>query len=170
MADLPTSPTADAAGRERALLRHIVATLAYRGGKTLRGAPRGFGEFRLAPESRSPFEIVAHLGDLLDWAAGMVSGAPAWKPVPPASWEAAVERFYSCLAALDRSLSRQAPLGDQAEKLFQGPLADALTHVGQLAMLRRLAGAPVQGENYYRAKIAAGRVGPDQEPAVIELD
>ncbi len=153
-----------------ALLRHAVATLAYRGGKTLRGSPPGFGDFRVAPGTRTPAEILAHLGDLLDWAASQVRGKTAWRASPPLAWEQEVARFFAALAALDAQLAGGAPPDMQIEKLFQGAIADAFTHVGQLAMLRRIAGAPVRGENYGRADIAAGRVGPEQAPPALEFD
>jgi hypothetical protein len=53
-----------------------------------------------------------------------------------------------------------------AEALFQGPIADALTHVGQLAMQRRLTGAPTRGENFFVAVVTAGQVGEEQPAAV----
>jgi hypothetical protein len=96
-------------------------------------------------------------------------GRHAWKDAAPLPWDAEVARFFRGLAALDAMLASGAPLGVPAEKIFQGPVADALTHVGQLAMLRRMAGAPVRGENYYRAEIAAGRVGPEQSAARVEF-
>ena len=146
----------------RALLRHTVATLAYRAAKAVRGAPESFASHRAGPSTRAPAEILAHMGDLLDWALSMARGQQAWHVSAPLPWEAEVARFHAALAALDRQLAAPEPLGCSAERLFQGPIADALTHVGQIAMLRRLAGTPVRGENYARADIAAGRVGPDQ--------
>jgi hypothetical protein len=153
-----------------ALLRHAVATLAYRGGKTLRGSPPGFGDFRAAPGVRTPAEILAHLGDLLEWARSQAVGKAAWKAAPPLPWEQEVERFFAALAALDGQLAGGEQAGLPAEKLLQGPIADAFTHVGQLALLRRIAGSPVRGENFARADIAAGRVGPDQAPPGLEFD
>jgi hypothetical protein len=152
-------PTADA-GRE--LLRHTVATLAYRAGKVLRGAPPGFSEFRAGESARTPGQILAHLGDLFDWALSIARGDQAWKDSPVLDWEAGSRRFFDSLARFDEYLASGAPLGSPAERLFQGPVADALTHVGQIALLRRLAGSPIKGENYHKADIAAGRVGPDQ--------
>lgn len=145
-------------------LRHAVATLAYRGGKVVRGAPPTFADFRVADKTRTPLQIVAHIGDLLDWACTLARGEKTWKESPPQSWEQEVDRFFAGLHRLDGILASEPPLACPAERLFQGPIADALTHVGQLAMLRRLAGSPVKGENYYGADIAAGRVGPDQTP------
>ena len=151
-------------------LRHAVATLAYRGGKTLRGAPASFAAFAVSPATRTPAQILAHIGDLLDWALLLADGKHAWHDSTPLSWEQEVARFFRGLQALDTRLASGAALGFPAEKLFQGPIADAFTHVGQLAMLRRLAGAPIKGENYFRAEIAAGRVGPDQPAPGREFD
>jgi hypothetical protein len=161
--------TADA-DPKLALLRHTVATLAYRGGKTLRGSPPGFAELRAAPGARTSLEILAHLGDLLAWALSQARGKPEWRPAPPLPWDQQVARFFACLAALDQQLAGGAPLGLPAEKIFQGAIADAFTHVGQIAMLRRLAGAPVRDENYSRADIVAGRVGPEQAAPAVEFD
>ena len=152
------------------LLRHTVATLAYRGGKALRGAPAGFESFRAGPTTRAPGEILAHLGDLLDWALSLANGQQKWHDSPPLAWDAGADRFFGALEALDGRLADTAPLGASPEKLFQGPLADSLTHVGQIALLRRLAGAPVRGENYLRADITAGRVGADQPAPKFEFD
>jgi len=155
---------------KRGLLRHTIATLAYRGGKTLRDAPEEFGGFRVSESSRTPAQILAHIGDLLDWALTMAKGKPEWRVAPPRSWEQDTERFFDGLTALDEHLAGGLPLETSPEKVFQGPIADALTHVGQLTMLRRIAGAPIKGENYSRAKIEAGRVGADQSAPKREFD
>ena len=152
------------------LLRHTVATLAYRGGKTLRGAPAGFSDFRAAAGSRTPGEILAHVCDLFDWALKLADGTHEWHSTEPRTWEQDSARFFAALDAFDRRLASGAPTGFPAELLFQGPVADALTHVGQIAMLRRMAGAPVRGENYFRARIAAGTVGAEQPTPVVEFD
>ena len=144
------------------MLRHAVATVAYRGGKTLRDAPADFSAFTPGGEGRSAGAILAHMGDLIHWAFSMVNGKREWHDSEPDSWDVDVARFYSALSVLDTYLASNYPLHVSAENLFQGPIADALTHVGQLAMMRRLAGAPIKGENYFVAEIAAGRVGPDQ--------
>jgi hypothetical protein len=151
-------------------LRHSLATLAYRAGKTLRGVPEGFAEFRAREGTRTPGEILAHMGDLFDWALALADGKHVWHNSTPLAWEREVERFFAGLAAFDRRLASGALLAFSAEKLFQGPVADALAHTGQIAMLRRMAGAPVRGENYFRAKIAVGWVGEEQEPAAVEFD
>lgn len=150
-----------------AMLRHAVATLAYRGGKALSGAPPDFASFGAAV--RTPAQILAHIGDLLDWTLALADGRHAWRDSPPLAWNEETARFFAALEALDKRLASGGPLKAPAEKLFQGPIADALTHVGQIAMLRRLAGSPMRGENYFLAEIAAGRVGPDQAPAKVEF-
>jgi hypothetical protein len=147
---------------QREFLRHTLATLAYRGGKALRGAPADFGAFRVAEGSRTPGEVVAHLGDLLDWALSMAEGNQRWQDSQPMTWEEGVRRFHTSLQAFDDYLASSAPLVVSAESLFQGPIADALTHVGQIAYLRRIAGGPLKGENYFKAEIIAGRVGAEQ--------
>ncbi|HZT77475.1 MAG TPA: hypothetical protein VFA27_12545 [Vicinamibacterales bacterium] len=147
---------------KRSFLRHTVATVAYRGGKALRGAPPTFADYACGATSRTPARILAHVGDLFDWALSIAQGTQAWHDSAPLAWDAEVARFFDTLQRFDAFLASDAPLHDTPEKLFQGPIADALTHVGQLAMLRRLADAPIKGENYHKADIAAGRVGPEQ--------
>jgi len=147
---------------KRELLRHTVATLAYRGGKAVRNAPAEFADFRAYPSGRSAGQILAHLGDLLDWGLSIAQGKQSWKDSEPLPWEAGTARFFAALEKFDDHLASAEPLHAPAEKLFQGPVADSLTHVGQIAMLRRMAGAPIKGENYYVADIGAGRVGPEQ--------
>src|SRR5579863_5495850 len=144
------------------LLRHTVATLAYRAGKAIRGAPPDFAEFQAAPASRTPAQILAHMGDLFDWALSIANGKEEWRNANPLPWEQESARFFAALEAFDRRLASSEPLAAPAEKLFQGPIADALTHTGQLAMLRRMSGNPMRGENYFQAEIAAGRVGTEQ--------
>jgi len=150
-------------------LRHTLATLAYRAAKALRDAPPGFGAFRPSPGSRSAVEILAHMGDLCDWGTTLVRDREKWNESPPLSWDDEVARFFGCLEAFDRELASDAPLGSP-EAIFQGPIADALTHVGQLTLMRRMAASPVRGESYFRADIVAGRVGPDQSTPRREFD
>lgn len=155
---------------KRELLRHTLATLAYRGGKTLRGAPEEFSGFSACEGARRPLKILAHVGDLLYWALWMARGEYRWPEETTRSWDEEVARFFDGLAALDAFLASKEPLGNKPEKIFQGPIADALTHVGQLAMLRRMAGAQVRGENYFLAEIVAGRVGDEQAAPRKEFD
>jgi hypothetical protein len=159
-----------AAALNRQLLRHAVATVAYRGGKALRGAPNGFVEFRVGEQSRTPGEILAHISDVLDWGLTLARGAEKYRVAGPLPWDQASSRFFASLEALDAYLASDAPLACSAEKLLQAPLADALTHVGQIAMLRRLAGGPVRPENYYLAEIVAGRAGAQQAAPKLEFD
>jgi len=155
---------------KREFLRHTLATLAYRGIKAVSNAPEGFASTRVCATTRSAGEILAHIGDLLEWALSQAKGKETWRPRPPESWEAEVERFLTGLERFDDYLQGNEPLGTSAERLFQGPIADALTHVGQIATLRRLAGSPVRGENYAVAEIIAGRVGTDQSTNRREFD
>jgi hypothetical protein len=154
----------------RALFRHALATLAYRGGKAIRGAPASFAAFRVAEGTRTPAEILAHIGDLFDWALSLADGQQMWHDSTPLPWAEESARFFGALERFDERLASDVPLGCMAEKLFQGPVADALTHVGQLTMLRRLAKTPIKGENYYKADISVGRVGAEQSPPRQEFD
>jgi hypothetical protein len=147
---------------KREMLRHTLATLAYRGNKAIHGVPEGIAHFHAGGTVRTPVQILAHIGDLLDWALSMARGEPKWHDTEPGSWAAESGRFFAGLQALDQNLASGAPLQADPEHLFQGPVADALTHVGQIAILRRLAEAPIRGENYFVAQITAGVVGPDQ--------
>jgi hypothetical protein len=147
-----------------------VATVAYRGGKVLKDAPPGFSAFSAGDASRSAGQILAHLVDLFDWALSKVRGAEAWAGSPVGTWDEDAARFHAALGALDAYLASEAPLHVPAEEVFQGPVADALTHVGQIALLRRLAQAPIRGENYARAEIVAGRTGSKQAPPRREFD
>jgi hypothetical protein len=155
---------------KRELLRHTLATLAYRAAKPLRDIPPRFGKQRAGEGCRSAAEILAHVCDLLDWALSAAQGNAVWKPVEPQTFTQDTRRFFAAAQALDDYLASGAPLGCESEKLFQGPIADAMTHVGQLATLRSLAGSPVRGENYFVADITAGRVGLDQAPPNREFD
>jgi hypothetical protein len=146
------------------LLRHTVATLAYRAAKAMRGAPATFAEFRSAPGSPSAVELVAHMGDLFDWGLSMANGAGRWATATPQPWDAECARFFAALRAFDDRLAAPEPPQYELTRLFQGPIADALTHTGQLAAMRRLHGAPMTGESYNRADIAIGRVGAEQVP------
>ena len=152
------------------MLRHTVATLAYRGGKAVLNVPLDFATFRIGDTTRTPGEILAHIGDLLDWALRVAKGEYVYGESTPLPWEEEVARFFAALTDLDSYLASDAPLGYPAEKIFQGPIADALTHVGQISMLRRMAGAPVRGENYFKAEIVIGRVGPEQSTKRVEFD
>jgi hypothetical protein len=143
-------------------LRHALATLAYRGGKVMRDAPQGFADFCAGEKTRTPLQIVAHLGDLLEWGIVLARGEKNWNEAKPQAWDAEVERFFGALRRFDDLLASDQALGCSGERLFQGPIADALTHVGQLAMLRGLAGERVRAENYFGADVAVGRVGAEQ--------
>ena len=155
---------------KRELLRHTVATLAYRGGKAVTNAPEGFDQFGVNESTRTPGQILAHIGDLLEWGLSIASGQQKWFDSKPLAWNDEIARFYAALEAFDAYLASDQPLQAPEEKLFQGPVADALTHVGQIALLRRIAGGPVKGENYYRAEIESGRVGADQSSRRVEFD
>jgi hypothetical protein len=158
----PTPSNVTVSDPKRELFQHTLATIAYRAGKAVRNAPEGFAEFQAGAGVRTPGQILAHMGDLFDWALSIAKGKQAWHDSKPLPWDKEVERFFATLKRFDDFLASKAPVEAPLEKLFQGPVADALTHVGQIAILRRIAGAPVKGESYYVAEIVAGRVGAEQ--------
>src|ERR1700690_3561241 len=128
---------ADSVNGKVDLLRHTVATLAYRGGKAVRGAPASFSGFQAAPGVRTPGQIRAHMGDLMDWALAIAKGNHTWHDSEPRSWDEDSARFFAALQALDDYFA---------------------------------SGAPIRAENYFRADIAAGRVGAEQIPPKREFD
>jgi hypothetical protein len=148
----------------RALLRHSLATLAYRATRALGDSTPEFAAFNGA--GKRPDQILAHMGDLFDWALSMAEGHPRWHNSMPLEWSAEQQRFFAALTAFDAFLASDVELHAPAERLLQGPVADAITHVGQLAMLRRMAGCPAKGENFYVAEIEAGRTGAEQTAPV----
>ena len=94
------------------MLRHAVATLAYRGGRALRGAPAEFAGYG----SRTPGQILAHMCDLFDWALTIVDGKEAWHNSQPQAWDADIARFFAALEAFDRRLASGAPLAVAPER------------------------------------------------------
>jgi hypothetical protein len=159
---MSTQPSAVPAGRQ--MLRHTLATLAYRANKALTSVPPEFASFKAGERTRTPAQILGHLGDLMDWGISMAIGQPAWKEVPVTDWQAGIDRFFAATQKFDDVLASDAPLACEAEGLFQGPIADALTHVGQINLLRGIAACPVKAENYFKAEIVTGRVGTQQTP------
>jgi hypothetical protein len=150
---------------KRELLRHTLAARAYRTSRALDGAPDHFAGFAAA--GRLPVQILAHMGDLIDWSLTTMIGPPQWHATQPLAWKLEQQRFFHSLQTLDSYLASEGPLHAPIERLLQGPIADAFTHVGQLAMLRRLSGSPIRGEDFYEAAIAAGQVGQEQPPPVL---
>lgn len=126
-------------------------TLAFRLNRAVDGAPADFASYRIGT-ARTPVEILAHMGDLMDWALRQADGVPDWTEAPPQDWDAELARFRAALLQLDEPLA-SGPLLCEEKRLLQGPIADALTHAGQIALLRGLQGSPVRPKNYFKAEI-----------------
>jgi len=150
----------------RAMLRHFLAAIAYRMQKALRGAPESFGSFEAGQQVRAPSELVRHMTSVLGYARSCFGGSRSQlEPLPDLGAE--VARFHSMLEELSQHLAAGTELrGITEERLLQGPLSDAMTHVGQLAMLRRLAGSPVAPESFVEAAVDPANVGPNQPDPV----
>jgi hypothetical protein len=146
---------------KRELFRHVVATVAYRGGLAISDVPENFSIFRVNETTRTPGELLAHIGDLLEGSLYLVKGEVVYLTSAPLSWEEEISRFFSAVKELDSYLTSDAPLACPMEKLIQGPIGDALTHVGQIVRLRRMAGKPVRVEAYFTADIIAGQVNEE---------
>lgn len=137
----------------------MVATVAYRGGLAVADAPESFAGFRAHETTRTPGEILAHIGDLMEGSLYLLKGEMVELASAPLTWQEDVKRFFSAVKELDSYLASEAPLSAcPVEKLVQGPVSDALTHVGQIVMLRRMAGTPIRVRGYFAAEIVAGEV------------
>lgn len=151
---------------EQKLLKHFLAAIAYRTQKALRGAPESFADFRAGSNVRTPHELVWHMTGVLGYARTFFRGG-MWQPDKLAAFAEEVERFHHVLEDLGAMLEKEPPTSEiSMEQLLQGPLADAMTHAGQLALLRRLAGSPVPPENFVRASIDARNLGANQSAPV----
>ena len=143
---------------KREILRHLVATAAFRGGIAVTNAPEDFAEFRAGQTTRSAGEILAHVGDLIEGSLFLMKGEFVLLQSIPRSWTEDIKRFFTAVNEFDLYLASEAPLAQPVERIVQAPIADALTHIGQIVMLRRLAGNPIRSESYFDAEIAAGEV------------
>ena len=141
---------------KREALRHLVATVAYRGAVAIADAPENFAEFRVHNETRTPGELLAHIGDLLEGSLYLSKGELVYLTSSPLPWIEEVARFSWTIKQLDAYFASESEIACPVEKLIQGPIGDALTHVGQIVMLRRMAGRPVQSASYFEADIVPG--------------
>ena len=134
----------------------MVATVAYRGGLAVVDAPESFAGFRATSTTRTPGELLAHIGDLLEGSLHLLKGEMVYLTSTPLPWKDELTRFFSALKNLDSYLASEAPLACPVEKLVQGPIGDALTHIGQIVMLRRMSGNPIRAAAYFTAEIVPG--------------
>jgi hypothetical protein len=150
---------------KRDMLRHFLASIAYHASKAIRDAPDGYPEIEVGAGVRTPRRILHHITGVLSYAHSFFEHyETTYFDLEP--WDTEVESFYTILGKLDESLREKAPNGVTEERLLQGPLSDSMAHVGQLLMLRRMAGSPVPSENFVYAEIKAGALGPDQHEPV----
>ena len=143
----------DTASLQRQMLRHLVATILYRYRVAVENAPSSFGDFRAAADANTPGAILAHMTYLMEWSAGLFRGESGRPELTVLPWLPAQHRFEVAVDELDRAILAADLSTVKWEMLLQGPLTDTLTHIGQITMLRRLAGAPVTGGGYFRAPI-----------------
>ena len=145
---------------KRELLRHLIATIVFRGRVSIIDAPANFYDFKIAVSIRTPVEILAHIGDLLEGSLILLKGEFVYLNSEPLEWADEVSRFIAAAAAFDAYLTGDGPLHQPIEKITQGPIADALTHIGQIILLRRAAGFPVHSARYFEAEIVPGEFDP----------
>ena len=151
--------------RNQALLRHFLAAIAYRTAKALRDAPPGYDAFAAGRQSRTPRQLVRHMSGVINYAIGLITERREVL-TDAATYTAEMERFFALLRELSDRLRQRAELDDPTtERLLQGPLADAMAHAGQLALLRRLSGSPIRPENFFDAVINPEQLGPEQADA-----
>lgn len=143
---------------KRELLRHLVAALTFRARIAISDAPPNFADFKVDQTIRTPAEILAHLGDLLQGSLFLMRGELIYLNSAPLAWDEEVNRFFSAAKEFDLFLASDAPIDQPIEKITQGPIADALTHIGQIVMLRRAAGSPVRAESYFTAEIVPNNI------------
>lgn len=136
----------------------MVATVAYRGGLAVVDAPESFAQFRAHETTCTPGELLAHIDDLLEGSLHLLKGEMVYLTSTPLPWKDELTRFFSAVKNLDSYLASEAPLACPVEKLVQGPIGDALTHVGQIVMLRRMSGNPIRAAAYFTAEIVAGEI------------
>lgn len=148
--------------QKQTLLQHFLAALAYRTQKALRGAPPEFASFRAAPKVRTPHELIRHMDGVLGYSRTFFIGGAYRAPEFP-DFRAAIAHFHETLADVALHIERGTDLREVTpEILLQGPFSDAMTHAGQIALLRRLAGHAVPPENFVFAEINVKNLGPDQ--------
>lgn len=150
--------------QEQALLTHFLAAIAYRTQKVLRDAPPHFPHFAAGHQVRTPVEILRHMTSLMGYTRTLfLGGTYPVRPEPQGTFADEITRFHDMLGDVGRLLTAGTPLREISyQQLLQGPFADVMTHVGQVALLRRLADAPVAPENFIYADIRSDRLGPDQ--------
>lgn len=144
----------------RLLLKHFLAALAYRTQKALRDAPPGFGTFRAGPNVRTPHELLWHMTGLMGYARTFFRGGE-FAPPPVPTLEAEIVQFHETLGGL---------VSDLEDPDLCSELTDEQLLQGQLAMLRRLGGAPVPSENFIYAAIRAENVSANQPPPAAPDD
>jgi hypothetical protein len=142
--------------------RRLIATLAFRTRHALKNAPTGFEDFEAGMDVRTPHQIIHHMNDCVSMTNDMLSGRKPER-LEVMSFMETVETFHEKMSALDKTLADvELPDDEKCLRILQGPLCDAMTHVGQLMMIRRLMGASIPGATYYRSDIKNGQVGPNQ--------
>lgn len=149
------------------IFRHTLATLAYRANRILSDAPEGFADFEAGEGVMTPRKMLNHMTIILGFAQSQLDQSEFERPTKVSDWEVEVSRFYDTVTALDKAAEKGFEAGDETIlRMLQGPILDAMTHVGQLSLLRRLAGSPTPADHYIKATITVGKTGTDQAPAV----
>lgn len=147
------------------MLRHFLASIAYRATKAIKNAPDNYPTFNLGKGVKTPLRILHHITGVLTYAHSFFEHYETTH-FEVKSWSAEINELYKILSKLDVSIQEKNPNKVTEEQLLQGPFSDAMTHVGQLSMLRRMVDSPIPSENFIFADIRKGEVGPDQPDPV----
>lgn len=133
-------------------LRCYLAGLVFRFEHVTAGTGEEFAKFEAGHGVRTPQQIVRHMTGLVLLARDQFEEVAGRRP-EPLPWPEEKSRFVATVWDFDTLVSKGSGLREDRSipsmaHVWNGPLSDLMTHVGQLATLRRLAGDPVPAVRY----------------------
>ncbi len=134
-------------------IQHFLKVLSYRFEKAIHNAAESYPKHASGHGIRTPLELLGHMNGVLEFAISSLKNQPR-RNIPEQSWQEQITLYYEKLKELNQLMQENSFDTDTLERILQGPLADAMTHIGQLAMMRRLANSAIAGENYFAADMS----------------